>query len=161
MSEKTIDYSALQAVVDALTVRFGKSLLDYNFEKGELAVHVGREILLDAVTFLNKEQGFNALNDIIGLDNQRTPVEGKPRFSVLYQLYKFPDCVRVRLVVDVAEDQPLPSITAVFKAADWAEREIFDMFGLRFEGHPGLTRIYMADDFTGFPLRKDFPLAGE
>jgi NADH-quinone oxidoreductase subunit C len=161
MSEKTIDYTALQTVVDALTARFADNLLDYNFEKGELSVHVRRESLLDMITFLHREQGFNGLNDIIGLDNQKSPVEGRPRFSVLYQLYKFPDILRIRVVVDTADTDPLPSVTGLFKGADWAEREIFDMFGLRFDGHPGLTRIYMADDFTGFPLRKDFPLAGE
>ena len=117
--------------------------------------------LRPVLAFLRNEQGFNALNDIIGLDNANAPVAGRPRFSVLYQLYKFPDALRIRVVTDAAEDEPLPSITGLYKSADWAEREIFDMFGLRFDGHPGLTRIYLGDDFKGHPLRKEFPLAGE
>ena len=161
MSVATIDHPALQAVLDALAARFNDRLLETRFEKGELSVRVARGDLRPVLAFLSNEQGFNALNDIIGLDNANAPVAGRPRFSVLYQLYKFPDALRLRVVTDAAEDEPLPSITGLYKSADWAEREIFDMFGLRFDGHPGLTRIYLGDDFKGHPLRKEFPLAGE
>ena len=160
MSEKTNDSAARPAVLDALAARFGGQLLDSRVEKGELSVRVAREDLLPVLTFLRDEAGFNALNDIIGLDNLNTPVAGRPRFSVLYQLYKFPEAQRIRVVVDAAEDEPLPSVTGLYQAANWAEREIFDLYGLRFAGHPGLTRIYLDDDFKGHPLRKDFPLAG-
>jgi NADH-quinone oxidoreductase subunit C len=76
-------------------------------------------------------------------------------------LFRFPAGPRLRIEVAVADGASLPSAVPVYPAADWAEREIFDMFGIAFEGHPGLTRIYMPDDFRGHPLRKDFPLEGE
>ncbi|MCX6998185.1 MAG: NADH-quinone oxidoreductase subunit C [Kiritimatiellaeota bacterium] len=160
MSAKTNDPAALPALLDALTARFGERLLESHLEKGELSVRVTRESLLPLLAFLRDAAGFNALNDMIGLDNVNAPVAGRPRFAVLYQLYKFPDARRIRIVVDTAENEPLPSITGLYQSADWAEREIFDMFGLRFAGHPGLTRIYLDDEFKGHPLRKDFPLAG-
>ncbi len=98
---------------------------------------------------------------MIGLDRLRTIKEGEPRFAVIYILLRFPAGQRLRVEVDVADGASLPSAVPVYPAADWAEREIFDMFGIVFEGHPGLTRIYMPDDFRGHPLRKDFPLEGE
>jgi NADH:ubiquinone oxidoreductase subunit C len=98
---------------------------------------------------------------MIGLDRLRTMKEGEPRFVVIYALLRFPEGLRLRVEVEVADGASLPSAVSVFRAADWAEREIFDMFGIVFEGHPGLTRIYMPDDFRGHPLRKDFPLEGE
>ena len=160
MSAKTNDSATLPALLDALTARFGERVLESHFEKGELSVRVARESLLAVLQYLRDEAGFNALNDLIGLDNVNTPVAGRPRFSVLYQLYKFPEALRIRIVVDTAEAEPLPSIIGLYQSADWAEREIFDMFGLRFDGHPHLTRIYLDDDFKGHPLRKEFPLAG-
>ena len=113
------------------------------------------------MNFLKSEQDFNALNDMIGLDNFPSPGDDKKRFSILYQLYKFPACTRIRIAVDVGEEETVASICTVYKSANWAEREIFDMFGIRFAGHPDLHRIYLADDFEGFPLRKDFPLEGK
>ena len=97
---------------------------------------------------------------MVGLDTTGGE-DGAPRFAVLYLLYKFPEALRVRLRVAVDEAEALPSATALFRAAGWMEREIFDMFGIRFEGHPDLRRVYLPDDFEGFPLRKDYPLEGE
>jgi NADH:ubiquinone oxidoreductase subunit C len=94
------------------------------------------------------------------LDHPSPLGEGRKRFSVLYQLYRFPGFQRVRLVVDLDEGEPVDSIVPLYRAADWAEREIFDMFGIPFAGHPDLRRIYMPDEFVGHPLRKDFPLEG-
>ena len=98
---------------------------------------------------------------MIGLDHPGTPAEGRARFSVLYQLYKFPAPLRLRLVVDVAEGGEVDSIVSIHPAADWAEREIFDMFGIAFAGHPDLRRVYLDAGFEGHPLRKDFPLQGK
>ena len=158
MSEKTNDNPALAALRDRLTARFGEQVIESGIALGELSARVAPASLLAVLTWLRDSEGFNALNDVIGLDNANTP--DRPRFTVLYQLYKFPEALRIRIAVDTAEDAPLPSITGLYLAADWAEREIFDMFGLRFTGHPHLTRIYLDDTFQGHPLRKDFPLAG-
>ncbi|MCK7519501.1 MAG: NADH-quinone oxidoreductase subunit C [Ignavibacteriales bacterium] len=111
--------------------------------------------------FLKEDGGFNALEDIAVFDNLGSAGEGGPRFTVVYRLYQFPGALRARVAVDVGEgEQPGHRPSAVYRSADWAEREAFDMFGVRFEGHPDLRRIYMPDEFEGHPLRKDFPLAG-
>ncbi len=112
------------------------------------------------LSYLKTSLGFAALNDMIALDHARrdAPAAPAPRFTVLYLVFRFSEAVRVRLAVDVGEGEALDSITPLFRSAEWAEREIFDMFGIPFAGHPGLRRIYMPDDFPGHPLRKDHPL---
>ena len=88
-----------------------------------------------------------------------TPPEG--RFSVFYNLYSLKKNVRLFVETVVKEKQSVPTATGLWAAADWAEREIYDMFGIRFSGHPDLRRILMRDDFDGYPLRKEFPLHGK
>jgi NADH-quinone oxidoreductase subunit C len=160
MLEELADFPALARVVEVLKERFGEAIAETTFEKQELAVKIGPADLLAVLEFLKSGQGFNALNDMIGLDHPPQAGESGKRFSVLYQLYRFPGGPRVRIAVDVDEGEPVPSVTSIYRSADWAEREIFDMFGIRFSGHPDLRRIYLPDDFEGHPLRKDFPLEG-
>ena len=160
MPDTTADRPELRQAADSLAGRFPGAGLSCAVEKGELSVRLGKENLTAVLTFLKADLGFNALDDIIVLDNILAPGEAGKRFTVLYQLYRFPGFLRLRLAVDVGENEALDSAVPVYRSADWAEREAFDMFGVRFEGHPGLCRIYMPDEFEGHPLRKDFPLEG-
>jgi NADH-quinone oxidoreductase subunit C len=160
MPEPAADRPELRQAFDALTGRFPDRVLSGAVEKGELAIRLRKDALASVLSFLKNELGFNALDDIIVLDNIRSSGEEGKRFTVLYQLYRYPGFIRLRLAVDVGENETLDSAVPVYRSADWAEREAFDMFGVRFEGHPGLCRIYMPDDFEGHPLRKDFPLGG-
>lgn len=160
MPGTTADRPELRQAAASLAERFPGAVLSSAFEKGELSVRLRKEDLAAVLSFLKAELGFNALDDIIVLDNIRALGEGGKRFTVLYQLYRFPGFLRLRLAVDVGENEALDSAVPVYRSADWAEREAFDMFGVRFEGHPGLCRIYMPDEFEGHPLRKDFPLGG-
>lgn len=161
MLEGLIDVPALKHAHDALTARWRDAILESSWIKQELSVRIRKEALLPVLDFLKSGQGFNALNDIIALDLAGGAGGRTSRFSLLYQLYKFPARIRIRVIVDVDEDESVESITSIYKSADWAEREIFDMFGIRFSGHPDLRRIYMPDEFSGYPLRKDFPLQGK
>ena len=104
-----------------------------------------------------KRDGFTMLLDLGAVDYpQRTP-----RFDVVYHLLNLRQTKRVRLLCGLAGDDPkLPTATDLWKSADWAEREIFDLFGITFEGHPDLRRIQMPNDWEGHPLRKDYPLRG-
>jgi NADH/F420H2 dehydrogenase subunit C len=104
-----------------------------------------------------KRDGFTMLLDVGAVDYpQRTP-----RFDVVYHLLNLAKPKRVRLLCGVAGDDPkLPTATDLWKSADWAEREIYDLFGISFEGHPDLRRIQMPHDWEGHPLRKDYPLRG-
>ncbi len=160
MFEELAEAPPLRLVAEALRDKLGQARLETTYEKRELAFKVGADDLLEALEFLKAGQGFAALDDVIALDRHPAPGEGRKRFSVLYQLYRFADHVRVRVAIDVDESEPVPSIVALYPSADWAEREVFDMFGLRFGGRPDLRRIYLEDEFAGHPLRKDFPLQG-
>ena len=160
MFEELADAPPLRLVAEALRSQLEEALLETTYEKRELAFRVRADVLLAALGFLKDGQGFNVLDDIIALDRSPAPGEGRKRFSVLYQLYRFADHARVRVAIDVDEPEPVPSVIALYPSADWAEREVFDMFGLQFSGRPGLRRIYLDDEFAGHPLRKDFPLQG-
>ncbi len=114
-----------------------------------------------------KSEGFNMLLDLGGVDY----LERQPRFDVVYHLLKIPTAVasvaqvntpeRVRLLCGVPQEAPsLPTVTDLWKSADWAEREVWDLFGIHFEGHPDLRRIQMPNHWEGHPLRKDYPLRG-
>ncbi len=99
---------------------------------------------------------FNFLSDICGVDF----LPQTPRFEVVYHLYSIPFKYRLRLKCKLNEGDAIASVCSVWKTANWHEREAYDMFGIVFSGHPDLRRIYLWDEFEGFPLRKDFPLRG-
>jgi NADH-quinone oxidoreductase subunit C len=127
--------------------------------RGELTVVVPREHLRRAAEFLCREAdlAFALLSDVTGVD--RFPVE--PRFELNYHLVSLERRERLRLKVRVASDDPrVESVTSVWPTANWHEREIFDLFGVRFEGHPDLRRILMPENWEGHPLRKDYPVEG-
>jgi len=106
----------------------------------------------------NPELKFNLLSDATCVD--RFPVE--PRFELNYSLVSIPRQARIRLRTAVSAQQPtIESLVPVWPGANWLEREIFDLFGIRFEGHPDLRRILLPDAFEGFPLRRDFPVEGK
>jgi NADH-quinone oxidoreductase subunit C len=125
---------------------------------GEVTVTVPAASITDACLFLRNNHGFDLLADICGAD--RGPEED-PRFEVNYHLFSTIHFQRLRLKVLVSEDEPMvPTVTGVWRTADWHERETFDMFGVVFEGHPDLRRILLPSEFDGHALRKDFPLRG-
>ena len=125
--------------------------------RGEVTLFVSRSRILDALETA-KQSGFIFLTDLTAID--RHPAE--PRFEVVYLLTAPELRERVRLKVRLpGMDPALPSATALWPGANWLEREVFDLFGIRFDGHPDLRRILMPDDWEGHPLRKDFPLVEE
>ncbi len=127
--------------------------------RGETTVVVPREHLRRAAEFLNSDPGlrFTFLSDITAVD--KYPIE--PRFELNYHLLSLERRARLRLKVRVSGQDPVvPSVVSVWPAANWHEREAFDLMGVRFEGHPDLTRILMPDDWEGHPLRKDYPVEG-
>ncbi len=160
MPEDPADRPGLRELPAALAGRFAGAVLAAVVDGGELSVRLSKDSLASALRFLKEEAGFNALEDIAAFDNFGAAAEGGQRFTVVYRLYRFPGALRARVAVDVGEGESLASAVPLYRSADWAEREAFDMFGVRFEGHPDLRRIYMPDEFEGHPLRKDFPLAG-
>jgi NADH-quinone oxidoreductase subunit C len=127
---------------------------------GEVTLVAKRDGLVELMTYLRDEPSFrfNYLSDIGGVDLGEF---ASPRFAVAYQLYSLEHNHRLRVKVFLEEDDAhLPTMWNVWKAANWLEREIYDMFGVTFDGHPDLRRILMPADYEGYPLRKDFPIKG-
>jgi NADH-quinone oxidoreductase subunit C len=126
--------------------------------RGETTLSVQREEIDALCRFCKEELGFSYLLDISSVDN----FGGEPRFEVVYELYQFARGEHLRLKLDVSEDDlTVPSVAGIWRTANWHEREVYDMMGIRFAGHPDLRRILMWEGYPYFPLRKDFPLAGK
>lgn len=146
-------------VLKSLQERFGESILSSAEFRGELTVVVPKERIVEICRFLKEHPSlrYDLLADLCGID-MYTPVK---RFGVIYNLYSLQNRHRLRLKTFTEEQNPrVPSVTGVWGTANWHERETYDMFGIEFDGHPDLRRIYMPDDFEYHPLRKDFPLMG-
>ena len=129
------------------------------FDRDELSIYVGRSSVREACALLRDDANcpFNYLSDVTCVDWH--PQE--PRFEVIYQLLSIPKKERVRLKVRLGSDSPaVESVTSVWPAANFFEREVFDLFGIRFTGHPYLRRIQMPENWEGHPLRKDYPVEG-
>ncbi len=125
--------------------------------RGEVTMVVGDAELIVAVCQEARSLGFEFLLDVTGIDNYGED----PRWTVVYHLYHLKEHVHLRLKTSVTEEKSeMPTVSEVWATADWHEREIYDMFGLRFRGHPDLRRILMWEGYPYYPLRKDFPLAG-
>ena len=141
-----------------LTSVQAKVVLDARVMAGELTVTVKREAIADFLAFLKDDSQcrFETLVDICGADYP----ERAERFEIVYHLLSMRLNQRIRVKVSTDEEAPVPTALGVFPAANWYEREAFDMYGISFAGHPDLRRILTDYGFEGYPLRKDFPLTG-
>jgi NADH-quinone oxidoreductase subunit C len=146
-------------LVAAAASHVGDAIVDAKELVGEITLFVDRDRIVDVCRAF-KSDGFVYLVDLCGVDYSKFPAHAGPRFSVVYTLYSFQKNARVRLRVWTPENEPVPSVTSVWKTANWHERETFDMLGITFSDHPNLERILMWEGFNGYPLRKDFPIRG-
>jgi NADH-quinone oxidoreductase subunit C len=152
---------AAHPAIQALRAAFGDAVTDVVFFRDEVTVHVDAARLADMCVFLrdHDELAYRMLTDVTAVDMLN--LRRAPRFDVVVTLYSISNRQRLRLKAAVAEDQSCPSLTPVYKAAGWLERECYDMFGITFEGHPDLRRMLLAEDWDeGHPLRKDYPIRG-
>jgi len=142
-----------------LKAQFGEIISAPLEFRGEVTVKVKEaERIAETCAFAKTSLGFDYLVDISSVDNYGSD----PRWMVVYELYGYGHRCHLRLKTDVSEEKSeLPTVTTVWRGADWHEREIYDMMGIRFRGHPDLRRILMWEGYPYFPLRKDFPLAGK
>ncbi len=150
--------SDLTAVADALQKEFGDAVRACEEFRGQAIVTVDKDRIVDVATFCRDDVrlSFEMLTDLTAVD--RTP--RAPRFEVVYNLYSFAHNRRLRLKAPVAENDTLATVEGVWKSANWLEREVYDLFGIVFDGHSDLRRILLWDGYVGHPLRKDFPLEG-
>ncbi len=122
----------------------------------QITVVVQKEKIQEVARHLKDREDFRYCVDVTAVDWKQR----KPRFDMVYHFYSFSKNDRIRVKCAVEEGDEVPSIAPVFLAANWPERETFDMFGIRFAGHPDLRRILLWESFAGYPLRKDFPVEG-
>mgnify|MGYP005805846597 FL=1 len=147
-------------IIEHIDAQLPGTVTDRHAFRGDQTIVVAKENLLALVELLHRE-GFQLLVDITAVDwPERAEAQGLARFDVVYHWLNLASQERLRVKVPVADGETVPSLTGRFKTADWFEREIFDLFGIGFEGHPNLKRLLTWDDFPGHALRKDFPLDG-
>ncbi|MCP5468758.1 MAG: NADH-quinone oxidoreductase subunit C [Deltaproteobacteria bacterium] len=141
--------------LELLKEKFPNGILELGVDKGQNYVKVNLAQLHDVVKFCKEENSFNlnVLMDIVAVDYHTQ----EARFELIYIIYSIPLRHRLRLKVRVKDGESVPTCSDIYKSADWAEREIFDMFGIQFNKHPNLKRILMFEGFEGHPLRKDYP----
>jgi len=148
----------LKEITKRIQKALQQDLLSSEIALGELSITISKDVLVKVFTFLRDaaDLHFQQLTDLTAVDYpSRTP-----RFEVVYHLLSIENNQRLRVKVGVEADETLPSITGLFTCANWLEREVWDMFGIQFTGHPDLRRILTDYGFEGHPLRKDFPLTG-
>jgi NADH-quinone oxidoreductase subunit C len=156
---RSVDDIKRDPLVAGAVSRIGDAVLDARDFVNELTLFIDRDRIVEVCRAF-KDDGYVYLVDLCGVDYSKFPNHTGARFSIVYTLYSFQKNARVRLRVWTGDQEPVPSVTAVWKTANWHERETFDMLGIEFSGHPNLERILMWEGFNGFPLRKDFPIRG-
>lgn len=154
----TVDTAQLEALAEHIAAARPDQVLATEIAFGELNVTATLAGLLDLIEFLRSDQtcAFSTLIDITAIDH---PARAQ-RFDIVYHLLSMYRNQRIRVKVAVREDELVPSLTGIFPGANWYEREVFDLFGVLFSGHPDLRRILTDYGFQGYPLRKDFPTTG-
>ena len=142
-------------LLETFKAKFPDDVLETHAFRGDETVLLKKEALLKAAAFLKDELGFDFLMDLTAADY----LPREPRFELVCHFYSSKHNYRLRLKCPVAEgDARVDSLTPLWAGANWFEREAYDMYGIKFEGHPDLRRILMYDGFEGHPLRKDYPL---
>lgn len=145
-------------IAESLKSLFPEEVIDIKEFRGQVSVIVKKGKIKEILQYLKEQEGFNHLQDLCAVDYYPE----KPRFEVVYNLYSIWRRLHIRVRAKVEEESSeIDSVTELWQGANWHERECFDMFGIRFIGHPDLRRILMPEDWDGYPLRKDYPLKGK
>jgi NADH-quinone oxidoreductase subunit C len=150
--------AAADPLVTALAARFGEGIESARVFAGDLVLKVKLAAYRELCAALKKEHGYTLFVDLCGAHFPKR--EPALQFEVVTILYSLAANRRVRVKVATDEATPVPSLVPVFAGANWQEREVYDMFGVRFADHPDMTRILLWEGFNGYPLRKDFPIEG-
>ena len=156
MSAPFPKYAPNEGVIEAAKAALGDRLVSAAEAVGEIRLDVRREALVDAMRILRDDLRYQQLMEIAGVDYPDRP----ERFEVVYMLLSLTKNHRLRVHVSTDEVKPVPSVTSLWPVAGWLEREVYDMYGVLFEGNPDLRRILTDYGFRGHPQRKDFPLSG-
>ncbi len=150
--------SSLEQIAEHIAAGLSGAVTESRLSRGELTIGIDAGEIVRTLTFLRDDPKcrFTILIDLCGVDYP----DRAERFEVVYHLLSISENARIRVKLVTGSETPVPSVTSVFPVADWFEREAFDMYGILFSGHPDLRRILTDYGFSGYPLRKDFPLTG-
>ena len=145
-------------VLNRIKTTFPESILEKSQFRGELRITVANNLFVELMRFLHDDEilTYDFLTDIVGIDY----LPRDPRFEVVYILFSMKYFHRLIIKLQVDEGDAVPSVVNIWKTANWLEREVYDLLGISFSGHPDLRRILTWDNFDGHPLRKDYPLKG-
>jgi NADH/F420H2 dehydrogenase subunit C len=149
----------MHSIAEKIKGRFPDEFVETREHRGQLAVTVKKDRIVDICRFLHDDPdlAFNHITDVTAVDYPND----EERFEVVYHFYSIPKNQRIRLKARVREeDCAIDSVSGVWQGANFMEREVYDLMGIRFNGHPDLRRILLPDDFDGHPLRKDYPVEG-
>lgn len=150
-----------QETLDKLKAKFGAENITTSEFRDNVRAHVANDKLLAVLTCLKNECGYDFLADLTAVDYLGYPTATTDRFAVVYCLLNTADGNRFYVKTMVNDPDPtLPTASGLWVGADWPEREVYDMYGITFAGHPDHRRILMPEEFTSYPLRKDYPLRG-
>jgi NADH-quinone oxidoreductase subunit C len=150
----------IKTTIETIQTKFADQLIAVGEHAGQPFVSLKRDRILEILRWLRDDAGFDMLTDLCGADYLNQGMAD--RFCIVYNLYSLKENIRFRIKAFVPEEDPIiDSAANLWKSAPWAEREVYDMFGIRFKGHPDLKRILLPAAYKGFPLRKDYPLIGE
>jgi len=149
-----VDSPALRAVKE----KFPQAIQSVSFYAGEVTLLLDKDSLLPVCRFLKEDPGLRLdyLSNLCGVDYP----DREKRFEVVYHLFSISLRHRINLKIQLADQEPAPSVVNIWRTANWHEREAFDLLGIPFEGHPDLRRILLADEWQGHPLRKEYPTRG-
>ncbi len=142
-------------ILDRLDARF-PGTLERITTVDQPTILVSKDMILALFEQVKNTEGYTMCLDVAAVDN----FPAQPRFELVYHLYHPTKFARLRVKSRVGVDEEMPSATGIWPGTNWPEREAFDLFGIRFAGHPQMTRIYLPEDWEGHPLRKDYPLTG-
>ena len=134
--------------------KFGAGILEAWTDRKQAILVVSRELLAEVALYSRDQEKFDWLSDLTAVDWPKR----EKRFDIVLNMYSFEKNERLRLKAHAAADERVPSVQGIWTTTNWMEREVYDMFGVIFEGHPNLTRILLPDEWQGFPLRKDYDI---
>lgn len=159
---KAFVYAENQIDHEALRRKLGQLIMGVDTVFGQTVIRAERQHIRSILQNLRDEFSFKMITDITAVDNmRREDFEPARRFTMIYIVYSLENKKRLRIEVDLPEhDAKIASSDGIFKGGPWIEREVYDMFGIEFTGHPDLRRVLMPDYYEHFPLRKDYPLTG-
>ncbi len=146
-----------QNLLNKIQENFSQAIVETKYALNEFTIKIRHEFLIPLMQFLKEDLDFDYLTDLTAVDYP----DKEKRFEIVYHFFSLKNYKRLRVKTEIKEGEKVSTLTRIWGSANWLEREVYDMFGIEFEGHTNLKRILLSDEWEGHPLRKDYPLIGD